>query len=141
MRRLFALSVVCVGLSLQGCMSPMPAPDPQMAWIELTMVSGKVIMAERLDGVNWADGRYFQVKPGAHDLMVRFDFEIYGGVGGPFNLWDDERLCYLNVRYDSFKAGEHYRLQARSLGLQPMAWLYDSHGQKVAEDSEIHCMP
>lgn len=142
MHRLFALSIVCLGLSLEGCMSPLPTPDPQMAWVELTSVSGKVIMAERLDGMNWADGRYFQIKPGAHDLMVRFDFEVYGGGGGGyFDFWGGERLCYLNVRYDGFKAGERYRLQARSLGLIPMAWLYDSQGQKVAEDSETHCMP
>jgi hypothetical protein len=36
-------------------------------------------MADRLDGKRLEDGRYFQVTPGKHELVVRFDFEVYSG--------------------------------------------------------------
>jgi hypothetical protein len=68
-------------IALAGCATPVPPADPQQAWVEFRMLDGKVLMAERLDGMRWPDGRYFQVKPGAHELVVRFDFEVNGGGG------------------------------------------------------------
>lgn len=141
MRHLLALVVVMGSLAISGCVTtPIPPVDPTKAWIDLTMTDGKVIMAEDLDKVRLNDGRYFQVTPGAHELLVRFDFDIYAGSGGSLDFLGAERICYLTVRYEGFKAGERYRLEARSLGMMPMARLYDSHKQKVAEDSDIHCL-
>ncbi len=97
-------------------------------------------MAERLDQQRLSDGRYFQVTPGSHELTVRFDFEIYsGGMGmmtGP-----SERLCYLTVRYDHFQAGQRYRLEARSLGFNASARLYDAQRQLLAEERMVNCVP
>lgn len=142
MRHVTGWTVLAGALAMSGCVTPVPPADPHMAWIDLRMVDGgKVLMAERLDDVRLEDGRFFQVAPGAHELMVRFDFEVYGGGGGGnFDFSSSERLCYLTLRYDGFKPGERYRIEARSLGLQPMARLYDSHRQKLAEDSEVHCL-
>lgn len=63
-----------------ACASPLPPVDPKQAWVDLyTMTPGRVIMADRLDGKRLDDGRYFQVTPGKHELVVRFDYEIYAG--------------------------------------------------------------
>lgn len=127
-------------ITLAGCATPLPPVDPQQAWVELRMLDGKVIMAERLDGMRWADGRFFQFRPGAHELIVRYDFEVNGGGGIRFDSWGGDRMCYLTLHYADFKAGERYRLEARTLGLQPMARLYDGQRRQVAEDSQVNCL-
>lgn len=127
-------------MTLGGCVTPLPAIDPQQAWIDLDSLNGRVILAERLDNVRLSEGRFFQVSPGAHELLIRFDFEIYSAGGGRFDPMGDERLCYLTMHYDAFEAGQRYRLEARSLGLRPMARLYNSRGQQIAEDSEVDCL-
>lgn len=130
-------------LALAGCIAPLPQPDPQQAWVHLRMLTGRVVMAERLDKVNLPDGRYFQVRPGAHELLVRYDFDISGGGGGWGGMsgWmTGERICYLTVRYNGFQAGQQYRLETRTLGIEPMARLYDAKGVMVAEDSDVNCL-
>ena len=136
MRRALAAVVLT---TLAGCSTtPLPAKNPQQAWVDMTMLGGKVVMAERLDGVRLNDGRYFQVTPGSHELMVRYDFEIYAGrlmMAEP-----DERTCYLSVRYDGFQPGQRYLLETRTLGITPSARLYDQNRKVVAEDRDINCL-
>ena len=126
--------------ALGACASPLPAVDPKQAWVELsTITPGRVIMADRLDGKRLEDGRYFQVTPGKHELVVRFDFEIYGG--GMMSQPRD-RTCYLTVRYDNFEAGERYRLEARAPVMEPQVLLYDaSRTVVVNEPSNVFCIP
>ncbi|EIK97551.1 lipoprotein [Pseudomonas sp. M47T1] len=136
MRRALAVAVLT---TLAGCsITPLPPVNPQQSWVDMTMLGGKVIMAERLDGVRLNDGRYFQVTPGRHELMVRYDFEIYAG--SMFLIDPDERTCYLTVRYDGFQAGQRYRLEARTLGVNPSVRLYDQNKKVVAEDSAVNCL-
>ena len=139
MRRFLLLLVAGV---VSGCASPLPAVDPQMAWIDLATPTpgGKLLMAERLDKQRLADGRYFQVTPGSHELIVRFDFEIFGGGLGIFSD-PQERLCYMIVQYDHFEAGQRYRLEGRSLSFTPSARLLDAKGEIVAEERQINCVP
>lgn len=100
---------------------------------------GRVIMADRLDGKRLDDGRYFQVTPGKHELVVRFDYEIYSG--GIMSEPRD-RTCYLTVRFDNFKAGERYRLEARAPVMEPQVLLYDADRKVVVnEPSEVFCIP
>ena len=130
--------------ALSGCTtSPLPTVDPKMAWVDFAMPSpgGKVLMAERLDNQRLADGRYFQVTPGHHELMVRFDFEVFGGGMGGMNTDPQERLCYMTISFDHFQAGQRYRLEARSLAFTPSARLYDAKRQIVAEERQINCVP
>ena len=90
--------------------------------------------AQRLD-----DGRYFQVTPGKHELVVRFDYEIYSG---GFSTDPTERTCYLTVRYNDFKAGQRYRLEARAPAMQPQVLLYDANRKVVVnEPSNVTCIP
>jgi len=126
-------------VALSACTTtPVPQADPRLAWVDLSTVSGKLVMADRLDDRRWPDGRYFQVTPGEHELIVRFDFEVYGGIG--FNTDTFERKCYITLRYEHFQAGQRYRVEAREIGLRPSARLYDSQRQIVAEDSHINCL-
>ena len=138
MRTLLWLLAACL---LSACTStPIPPADPAMAWVDLETQTGKLVMAERLDNKRQADGRYFQVTPGSHELMVRFDFEVFVGGMGMFSD-PQERLCYVTVDYDNFQAGQRYRLQARSLGFNAYARLYDATGKVVAEERLVNCLP
>ncbi|MQU53159.1 hypothetical protein [Pseudomonas sp. FSL R10-1339] len=138
MRTLLWLLAACL---LSACTStPIPPADPAMAWVELETQTGKLVMAERLDNKRQADGRYFQVTPGSHELMVRFDFEVFVGGMGMFSD-PQERLCYVTVDYDNFQPGQRYRLQARSLGFNAYARLYDATGKVVAEELLVNCLP
>ncbi|MBD9441997.1 hypothetical protein [Pseudomonas sp. PDM04] len=138
MRRLLLL--LAAG-TFAGCQSPLPAVDPQMAWVDFATPTpgGKLLMAERLDNQRLRDGRFFQVSPGSHELRVRFDFEVFGG-GGSLMTGPVERLCYLTIRFDHFEAGQRYRLEARSLAFTPSARLYNDKREIVAEDREVNCI-
>jgi hypothetical protein len=133
----YAALVACALLT--GCTTdPVPAHDPGKAWIELFTRTGKMVMAERLDGQRLEDGRYFQVSPGNHEVMVRFDYEVTQSLlpmGQP-----SERICYVSLDYDAFQSGQTYRLEARNLGLQTFAFLYDPQGKKVATERKVNCL-
>jgi len=125
--------------TLGACASPMPPVDQKQAWVDFyTITPGKLVMAEALDGQRLKDGRFFQVTPGKHELVVRFDYEIQSGA---FNTDPTERTCYLTVEYDNFKAGQRYRLEARAIANQPNAWLYDDARQVLAQERLTHCVP
>ena len=140
-----AFLTVLLLLALTGlvaCTSPLPAVDPQQAWVDFATPTpgAKLVMAQRLDGKNLPDGRYFQVPPGSHELMVRFDFEVFVGGMGMFSD-PQERLCYITLNYDNFQPGQRYRLQARSLGFNAYARLYNAEGKVLTEERLVNCLP
>lgn len=138
MRTSLLLLMACL---LSACAStPLPPHDPNMAWVDLETQTGKLVMAERLDNQRLNDGRYFQVTPGSHELMVRFDYEVFIGGMGMFSE-PQERLCYITVNYADFQPGQRYRLQARSLGFNAYARLYNADGKVLAEERLINCLP
>lgn len=125
--------------TLAACSNPLPPIDTKQAWVDLyTITPGRLVMADRLDGTRLNDGRYFQVTPRPHELIVRFDYEVYAG---GFTSEPVERTCYLTVRYDNFQAGQRYRLEARALSMTPNAWLYDADRKILAEERDVHCIP
>ena len=131
--------ILTCSLLLSACAStPVPEHDPQQAWVEMFTRTGKLVMAERLDGKRLADGRYFQMPPGAHELVVRYDYEIQ--IPSLVMSQPSERLCYITLQYDDFKAGQRYRLEGRNLGLQAGARLFDEQGNKLAEDRKVNCL-
>ena len=136
------LTTLLAASVLAGCQSPLPAADPDKAWVDFAMPTpgGKVLMAERLDKQRSRDGRFFQVTPGSHELTVRFDFEVFGG-GQGMDTDPQERLCYMTVPYEYFEAGQRYRLEARSLAFTPSARLINRQGQIVANERQINCVP
>ncbi|NON23260.1 hypothetical protein G9Q07_28710, partial [Klebsiella pneumoniae] len=53
-----------------------------------------------------------------------------------------DRTCYLTVRFDDFKAGERYRLEARAPVMEPQVLLYDaSRTVLVNEPNDVFCIP
>lgn len=139
MRRMILLVAASV---IAGCQTPMPAANPQMAWVDLSIPfpNDRVLLAERLDKQRLEDGRFFQVTPGRHELVVKFDYETSGGGGMSMMGGPSVRECYLTVDYSHFTAGQRYVLEARSIALNPEARLYDGTGKVVAEVSEFYCL-
>ena len=138
MRTYLLLGMACL---LSACVStPLPKPDPSLAWVDLETQTGRLVMAERLDHQRMTDGRYFQVSPGSHELMVRFDYEVFIGGMSQFSN-PQERLCYLTLNYADFQPGQRYRLQARSLGFNAYARLFNAEGKVVAEERLVNCIP
>ena len=141
MRTLLALTLLA---SLAACASKLPDPDPRMAWIDIAPDPSDTLMAHRLDGRRWDDGRYFQVMPGRHELELRYQFEVGGGGAGGMgmNAEPTRITCYLELRYDGFEAGKRYRVEARNAANQPMAWLYDPQRQVLARHQALpRCGP
>lgn len=126
-------------LLLGACASPLPPADPGRAWVELHSTASDLLMADKLDGERLDDGRYFQVSPGAHELITRFQFEVPGG--GGWNLMSEpvQRTCEIRVRYADFAAGQRYRLEARPLVTKAQAWLYDDQRRLLARGQVLRC--
>jgi len=130
---LLLIPTLSLVLLLSACAGPMPQPDPRQAWISLEEEGPSDLMAERVDGKNVDDGRYFEVQPGAH----RLDVTLFEEVGGDSNQVD----CRGQVSYPNFKAGEHYKLVESTLGTEVRARLYDGEGKQVARVRDFECMP
>lgn len=137
------LLLCLAALLISACTStPVPPADPQQAWVDFTTPTpgAKMVMAQRLDGKNLDDGRYFQVPPGAHELMVRFDFEVPsgGGLGGLSSM--QYRTCFMTLQYDRFQAGQRYVLEGRSLAFTPNIRLYDSARRLLTQERSVNCL-
>ncbi|MDP3979046.1 MAG: hypothetical protein Q8P85_13840 [Pseudomonas sp.] len=124
-------------LLLGACASPLPARDPGMAWVDLYTTASDLLMADKLDGKRLNDGRYFQVTPGTHELIARFQFEVQGG--GSLMAEPVQRTCELRVRYDDFAAGQRYRIEARTLAMSAQGWLYDDQRNVLARARVLRC--
>ncbi|MDH0098269.1 hypothetical protein L1F06_024115 [Ectopseudomonas hydrolytica] len=126
-------------LLLGACASPLPQPDPRQAWIDLYAPAGELLMADRVDRKRWPDGRYFQVAPGARELLVRLQFEAHRGGGMGINSEPLQLTCELRLRYDQFQAGQRYRVEARSLAMSAQGWLYDDQRNVLARAKVMRC--
>ena len=130
-------------LSLSACaLTPLPAVDPQQAWVDFATPTpnAKLVMAQRLDGKNLNDGRFFQMPPGSHELMVRVDFEVPTGSGFGGLGQTTERTCFMTLQYDHFQAGQRYVLEGRSLAFTPNIRLYNAERQLLAEERSVNCI-
>ncbi|MGV6396204.1 hypothetical protein ACTUVN_001629 [Pseudomonas caspiana] len=126
--------------TLAGCAGPLPAVDPQQAWVDMRTRTGKLVMADKVDGQTTYDGRYFQVSPGNHKLQVRYDYEVrYGGFTAMGNEYT-ELTCFVEMKYDHFAAGQRYMIEVRSLTIDVTAELLDAQGKVLAEESSVNCI-
>ena len=137
------LLLLVTALFLSACaLTPIPPADPHQAWVDFSTPTpgAKLVMAQRLDGKNLNDGRFFQVPPGSHELMVRFDFEVPtgGSLGGLSQTQD--RTCFMTLQYDNFQAGQRYVLESRSLAFTPNIRLYNAARQLLAEERSVNCI-
>ncbi|MFL1501981.1 hypothetical protein ACI77J_10870 [Pseudomonas sp. O64] len=137
------LLLLVTALFLSACaLTPIPPADPHQAWVDFSTPTpgAKLVMAQRVDGKNLNDGRFFQVPPGSHELMVRFDFEVPtgGSLGGLSQTQD--RTCFMTLQYDNFQAGQRYVLEGRSLAFTPNIRLYNAARQLLAEERSVNCI-
>ncbi|MDX1724518.1 MAG: hypothetical protein R3355_15580 [Pseudomonas sp.] len=130
-------SLIISLLMLSACASPLPPRDPGLAWVDLYTTASDLLMADELDGKRVNDGRYFQITPGAHELIARFQFEVQGG--GSLMAEPIQRTCELRVRYDDFVAGQRYRIEARTLAMSAQGWLYDDQRNVLARARVLRC--
>lgn len=131
------LLIPLASLLLAACATPLPPHDPQQAWIAVQGDPAIQLGADRLDGRQWADRRYFQVSPGAHRLQLRLGFEMpSGSLGNSEPAW---RTCILEVHYAEFAAGARYRLYGRAFAHRAMALLQDERGRTLARARMLRC--
>jgi hypothetical protein len=126
--------------TLAGCAGPLPAVDPGQAWVDMRTITGKLVMADKVDGINTYDGRYFQISPGSHKLQVRYDYEVrYLGFSA---MSDDytELTCFVELHYDHFEAGQRYMIEVRSLTSDVTAELLDAQRKVLAEEDHVTCI-
>ncbi|MDF3931699.1 hypothetical protein [Pseudomonas citronellolis] len=118
---------------LGACAGPLPAHDPQLAWVDLYTQPANSVTAQRLDGEVLRDGRFFQVPAGKHELEVRFQYDIPGGGGGLAMSDDTSQItCRVWITYEHFAPGQRYRLELRPQLRKALALLTDANGQLVA---------
>ncbi|POA31339.1 MULTISPECIES: hypothetical protein [Pseudomonas] len=123
------LGLACL---LSACAGPVPKSDPSDAWIALQQPSSSSLLADRVDGRRVDDGRYFEVKPGAHRLQMTL---LTGADGNSV-----EPTCMGHLQYSGFQAGEHYQINTSSEGQSASARLVDSHGKQVAQSDRFKCL-
>lgn len=135
----FSASFIFIGLlALSGCGLLMPRPDPNQAWVDLDPAHDSRLHAAEVDERPWDDRRYFQVPPGAHELGMRYQFEVSGDDIG-LDSQPHQRDCRLRLRYDRFGAGQRYRLQAGQVGFRAWVKLYDQDDRLLARGQEMRC--
>lgn len=125
---------------LAGCAGPLPAVDPGQAWIDMRTMTGKLVMADKVDGNNTYDGRYFQVSPGSHRIQVRYDYEVRYGLFSAIGNEYTELTCYIELQYANFAAGQRYLIEVRSLTNDVTAQLLDAQRQVLAEEDRVTCI-
>jgi hypothetical protein len=135
---MYRLVLLASFLWLGGCTAPLPAVDSSQAWVDLRAPAAERLVAERLDRQRVSDGRYFQVTPGAHELLVSLHFEISRG-GGSGVSETHGMTCNLRIRYDNFQAGQRYRIEARQALMRGYAILYDAQRTVLARSQNLGC--
>ena len=125
-------------LMLAGC-AGLPDPDPTQAWIDLETHQDTALQALEVDDKTSTDKRFFEVPPGSHELIVRYQFPVEPTNIGPDAaepLWRD---CQLSVKFKDFNAGQRYQLQAGNIGFRPWAKLYDQQRKVVGQGQPAGC--
>lgn len=122
-------------LVLPGC-SLLSGPDAERAWVDLQSAADNRLVTLELDGSPWSKN-HFRLAPGAHQLAVRYQFDV-----NPRDIGGDtphRRDCRLTLAYDDFTPGQRYRLQAGQHGFRPWIRLYDPYDRLVARGAEQGC--
>ena len=138
MPRIFACSLL---LLLSSCAKALPAADPGKAWIYLYTIAGNQLSANAVDGLDWSQGRYFEVKPGPHRLQVRLQFDVSGGGNGREHSGGGggTRTCILALDYGNFAAGKKYLLKAGTISRRGWLRLYDEQGKVLSRGKQLRC--
>ena len=79
-----------------------------------------------------------RISPGAHELGMRYRFEVSGSNIGPGSA-PYERNCLIRLNYKEFIAGQRYSLEVGDVGFRAWAKLYDDQRRMVASGRESGC--
>ena len=126
------LATLALASALTGCAGAIPKADPSEAWIGLHDGVPDAMIAKKVDGHSLQDGRYFDVKPGAHQLSVML-FDVHNA--------NENDNCSGNLSYSGFNAGQHYSLTETRRGPQVGVQLTDAHGKALAAVTDMSCEP
>ena len=128
-------------LLLSACAQPLPPLPADLVRVALDSGTRADMRAYRLDGELVRQLRFPDLPPGTHELQVRYQFEVPGGMGGLGQLSEPRRrTCILGIEGE-FSAGQHYRVTAYRLGWQPVGYLEDAAGERLVRASVIRCGP
>ena len=127
-------------LLLAACAHTPPQPlSADLARVTLDSGSRADMRAYRLDGDVVRQLRFPDISPGLHELQLRYQFEVPGGMGGSSRLSEPRRrTCVLGLQWE-FAAGEHYRVTAYRLGWNPLGWLENDTGERLVRAEVIRC--
>ena len=128
----FTFAALALASALTGCAGTIPKADPSEAWIGLQDGVPDAMIAKKVDGHAVQDGRYFEVKPGAHELSVML-FDVHNA--------NENDNCSGSVSYSGFNVGQHYTLAETRRGAQVGVQLSDAHGKALAAVTDMDCEP
>lgn len=133
--RLPLLTVILLGLG--GC-TWLPSHDPGQAWVDLETREPSELLAIEVDDKPLEDARFFQISPGSHELQAHLRFNVDAS-----NIGADSpslaRDCLVLLTYDSFSAGQRYRLEAGNIGFRTWSKLYDAQNRLLVRGREGRC--
>lgn len=136
--RLNPLCVLLAVSALSACASPMPPKADDALRIPMSYLPGELLMAGKLDGQRWHDGRYVDLSPGQHELEVKLQFERASGGGLSDESETIQVTCHYRLHYD-FQAGQQYRVHGQKQGWKGYVRLLDEQGQVLARGKELRC--
>lgn len=128
-------------LLLAACAQPLPPLPADLVRLTLDSGTRADMRAYQLDGELVRQLRFPDLPPGTHELQVRYQFEVPGGMSGLGQLSEPRRrTCILGIEGE-LSAGEHYRVTAYRLGWQPVGYLEDAAGERLVRARVIRCGP
>lgn len=128
-------------LLLAACAQPLPPLPADLVRVTLDSGTRADMRAYRLDGELVRQLRVPDLPPGTHELQVRYQFEVPGGMSTLGQLSEPRRrTCILGIEGE-FSAGQRYRVTAYRLGWQPVGYLEDAAGERLVRASVIRCGP
>ena len=137
-------ALVVASLITAGCAAPPAKPLAEnQARLELsTQRPADRISAYRLDGELVRGLRFPDLNPGAHNVQIRFRYEVPGSANSAGLFGEPQyRTCILGIDYADFSAGSAYRFVADRRGFRPAGWLESSDEQRLARARIIRCGP
>ncbi|MEH6499879.1 MAG: hypothetical protein V7751_10870 [Pseudoalteromonas distincta] len=144
------IAVLIAALMTLGCATntntvkpPTAPPSQEQARVELgTQRPADRISAYRLDGELVRGLRFPDLEAGAHNVQVRFHYEVPGSAGGTGMPGEAQmRTCILGIEYADFSPGVTYRFVADRLGIRPVGWLESADSQRLASAEILRCGP
>lgn len=122
-------TAVAAALLLSGCASPIPTPNPQLAWIEPQPAPDDELLIERVGDTRTPDGRYAEVAPGSYSLSLLYNFTARFGL-----VTNNPKTLSCQIRFSpyDYAAGKRYYVRGSHDMGQPTVTLHNAQGDLLA---------